>query len=44
MGLGVIADPVAADYDVVERNVENSLVQVNVTDLQRAQFAPAARQ
>jgi len=41
MHLGVLADPAAADHDIVEGNVEYALLQVNVTDLQCAKLAAA---
>jgi hypothetical protein len=40
MRLGVLPDPAAADHDVVVRQVEDAVLQIDIADLQRAQLAP----
>ena len=41
VGLGVLANALAAANDVVERNVYQGAVQVDVADLQAAQLTAA---
>jgi hypothetical protein len=43
VGLRVLADPEAADHDVVERDMEDAILQVDVADLQCAQLTPRRR-
>ena len=40
MCLGVLPDPAAADYDIVVRQMEDAVLEINVAGLQRAQLAP----
>jgi hypothetical protein len=39
--LGVLPNPEAADHDVIESNMEDTVGQVDITDLQRAQLTSA---
>jgi hypothetical protein len=39
--LGVLPDPLAADHDVIESNMQDAVDQVDIADLQRAQLTPA---